>query len=41
MQNQKPSPWITTHSDIILKEIKQLEQALKAINPLNNTILKA
>ncbi|MEM3580240.1 MAG: nucleoside 2-deoxyribosyltransferase [Candidatus Bathyarchaeia archaeon] len=30
---KNPSPWITTHSDIILKDIKQLEQALKAINP--------
>ncbi|MEM2250057.1 MAG: nucleoside 2-deoxyribosyltransferase [Candidatus Bathyarchaeia archaeon] len=27
---KNPSPWITTHSDIILKEIRQLEQTLKA-----------
>ncbi|MEM3641732.1 MAG: hypothetical protein QXH37_07425, partial [Candidatus Bathyarchaeia archaeon] len=29
---RNPSPWIITHSDIILKKIKELKNALKAIN---------
>jgi nucleoside 2-deoxyribosyltransferase len=28
---KNPSPWITTHSDIILRRIGELESALKAI----------
>lgn len=30
---KNPSPWITIHSDIILKRIKELEPTLKAIKP--------
>ncbi len=29
---RNPSPWITTHSDIILKKVKELESALKTIS---------
>ncbi|MEM2946891.1 MAG: nucleoside 2-deoxyribosyltransferase [Candidatus Bathyarchaeia archaeon] len=29
---RNPSPWIIMHSDIILKEFKELEQALKIVN---------
>ncbi len=28
-QLKSPSPWIVTHSDIIIKGIKELEEALK------------
>jgi nucleoside 2-deoxyribosyltransferase len=28
---KNPSPWITTHSDIILRKIEELKSALKAI----------
>ncbi|MEM3769954.1 MAG: nucleoside 2-deoxyribosyltransferase [Candidatus Bathyarchaeia archaeon] len=32
---KNPSPWITMHSDITLTKVKELEQALKAINFTN------
>jgi nucleoside 2-deoxyribosyltransferase len=28
---KNPNPWITTHSDIILRKIEELESALKAV----------
>jgi nucleoside 2-deoxyribosyltransferase len=35
---KNPSPWIIIHSDIILKDIRELKQTLKAVNSVDGIL---